>query len=149
MKAISNEFTSVFHFIGADTLEIGDCAHQGCIIDPLICPETAMNALISSEKKGLAVYDLEGLFSHQLSSVSEISQFTSATTLFVVAVGRNGDKPKESKVFKMYSEGQKAFTECKKLNKDYHVSEVFVFDCKITHKFKTMEDVGKVWQLYA
>lgn len=69
-------------------------------------------------------------------------------TMFIVGVSREGRSPKESKVFKIFSDVNKAFACRDEQNEDYHTFEVFSFDCEITNKFRNMEEVSKVWELY-
>lgn len=147
MIKFDNELITEFHFIHSSSLNVGDKPPE--LIEPFICPEMAMNSLNSSETKNLATFDLSGKFTAQLESRCDIEKVSNKNTMFVVAVGRGGEAPKESKVFKIFSDGDKAFA-CRDIqNKEYQSSEVFAFDCEIINKFSTMEEVSKVWELYS
>jgi len=149
MDVIESEFTSEFHIIEKDNLEIGGVIPSSWDLEPFICPEEAMSAMKSKNDDTLATYDLSGYFTHQLSEVSQAEQFDSKTTLFVVGVSRGGSTPKESKVYKLFSDAKLAFAARDKANVDYQCYEIFVYDCKIVSKFKNLEDVAKVWELSA
>jgi len=143
---ISSEYTSEFHFIHDSSMNVGDRPPE--CIEPFICPQEAMNTLISSGTKHQATFDLVGRFTAQLDTVSDVEKIGNMNTMFIVGVSREGRSPKESKVFKIFSDVNKAFACRDEQNEDYHTFEVFSFDCEITNKFQNMEEVSKVWELY-